>query len=61
MPKQFFTYEQQLNKLKNEKQLKISNPAYAGEYHYRAQQMYGSGIYACNRQHAVGVQMETVL
>lgn len=31
MPKQFFTYEQQLNKLKNEKQLTISNPAYAEE------------------------------
>ena len=31
MPKQFFTYEQQLKKLKNEKQLTISNPAYAKE------------------------------
>ena len=31
MPKQFFNYEQQLNKLKNEKQLTISNPAYAEE------------------------------
>lgn len=31
MPKQFFNYEQQLNKLKNEKQLTISNPAYAKE------------------------------
>lgn len=31
MPKQFFNYEQQLNKLKNEQQLTISNPAYAEE------------------------------
>lgn len=31
MPKQFFTYEQQLNKLKNEKHLTISNSAYAKE------------------------------
>lgn len=31
MPKQFFTYEQQLNKLKNEKQLTIPNSAYAKE------------------------------
>ncbi|RGS80028.1 hypothetical protein [Coprococcus sp. AF21-14LB] len=31
MSKQFFTYEQQLNKLKKEKQLTISNSAYAKE------------------------------
>lgn len=31
MPKQFFTYEQQLKKLKNEKQLTISNLAYVKE------------------------------
>lgn len=31
MPKTFFTYEQQLNKLQNEKQLTITNPAYAEE------------------------------
>ena len=31
MPKTFFTYEQQLNKLQNEKQLTITNLAYAEE------------------------------
>ena len=31
MPKKFFTYEQQLNKLRNEKQLTITNSAYAEE------------------------------
>lgn len=31
MPKTFFTYEQQLNKLQYEKQLTITNPAYAEE------------------------------
>lgn len=31
MSKQFFTYEQQLNKLKKEKQLTISTSAYAKE------------------------------
>lgn len=31
MPKEFFTYEQQLNKLQNEKQLTITDTAYAEE------------------------------